>query len=187
MDTAFKIAIEFSKQYSRKYGKRLYQIRTVRDSKWWTHFERASTIISYDEVKYFMEYFFNQENFDERILPHTLYSKRGKIIYKDFSMLKGTGVMVDAKNKVNNTLREITNWCVEKGVKDNKIKNFIKDRTNVMKIERGVLFEPMFLFSKEYTENNPVEDCELKRMLFRKNHEKVYEVIKKISGDDFIE
>lgn len=187
MDLAFSIAIEFSKGYRRKYGRGLYSIKTVRNSRWWTHFEKASAFILKEDIAPFIRYFFEQDLFDETILPHMLVSKRGRTIYKDFSLLKGSSITVDVKNKVNFTLKEIADWSVKKDVKDNKIGNFVKDRSNTMKIERGILYEPIFLFSKEYTKDKEIEDYEIKKMLFRKNHEKVYEVLKKISGDDFRE
>ena len=187
MDLAFDIAMEFSREYRKKYGRILYSIKTVRNSRWWTHFEKASTFISREDVKPFMAYFFKEELFDETILPHMLANKRGRAIYKDFSLLKETDVFTGNKNKVNYTLKEISNWSVKEGINNNKIEKFVKDRTNVLKIERGILYEPLFLFSKEYLKDRNVEDCDIKKMLFKKSHSKVYEVIKKISGDDFIE
>lgn len=184
MDLAFEIAINFLREYRSKYHRILFQIQGVRESRWWSHFVKASSFIDKENVSEFIRYFFKQDFSGEKILPHMLVSKRGREIYNDFISSKKVEIPVDIKRKVSFTIKEVVNWCVSNNIKENKIENFVKNRTNVMKIERGTLYEPVFLFSKEYVKDRHIEDIELKRLLFKKNHRKVYEVIEKISGSD---
>ena len=85
------------------------------------------------------------------------------------------------------SLEEINKWCSKNNIENNKIISFIKNRSNEMKIERGILYEPLFMFSKEYMSGRNIEDIEIKKMLFKKNYEKIYTYLKNTLGDDFLE
>lgn len=188
MDIAFAIAMEFSRGYRKKYGRFLFNLKKVRESKWWVHFERASSFIERGNIKRFIPYFFNQDTlFEERLLPHVLVSKRGRELYKDFLALDRAGSSISSSDKIKSTLVEISKWCKENKIENNKIKSFVENRSNEMKIERGILYEPIFFFSKEYMNGRQIENIDIKRMLFKKNHEKIYTSLKNILGDDFLE
>lgn len=187
MDLAFSISLEFSKNFRKKYGKSPYNIRKVKESKWWTQFVKASTFISEEDAAGFMVYFFKQDFGDTIIFPYLLNGKRGKEIYRDFVDLKKTQIEIEARDKISYTIREINSWCKKENIKENKIENFVKDRNNMMKIERNMFYQPIFYFSKEYMRDRYVEDLEIRKAIFMKRHRNVYEVLKKISGDDFLD
>lgn len=187
MDLAFYIALEFSQQYRKKYGKSPYNIRKVKESKWWTQFVKASTFIDYEDVKNFIPYFFNQDFGDSIIFPYLLNSIKGKETYKDFIDLKKTKSEIEARNKISYTIKEINSWCKKENVKENKIESFVRDRNNMMKIERNMFYQPMFFFSKEYMKDRMIDNLDLRKAIFIKRHKNVYEILKKISGEDFLD
>lgn len=187
MNLAFSIAIEFSKNYRKKYGKIPYNIRTVKTSKWWKDFENSTSYIEEGNVEKFIKYLFEQDFQDRKVLPYVLSSKKVKDIYKDFKDGRETIRRVSPADRINYTLKELSNWCYENKVNSEKLKRFVNIRSNAMKIERGTLYEPIFLFSKAYMKGRAVENYDIRKALFKKNHYHVYEVLKKISGDDFLE
>lgn len=187
MDLAFSISLEFSKNFRKKYGKSPYNITKVKESKWWAQFIKASTFIMEEDVVGFMIYFFKQDFGDSIIFPYLLNNKRGKEIYKDFVDLKKTQSEVEVKDKISYTIREISSWCKKQDIKENKIENFVKDRNNLMRIERNMFYKPMFYFSKEYMKDRYVEDLDIRKAIFMRRHRNVYDVLKKISGEDFLD
>lgn len=188
IDLSMKIAIEFLKNYRLKYKRYLYSVRSVKDSKWWVHFEKASTFISYDDVVPFLEYIFTTSYQDEKILPHFLNKKYTKDLYETFIYLKNVKKeKTNTIDRIENTLRYILIWCKKNNIKEDKIVRFLEDRSNIMKIERNTLYEPVFYFSKKYMEDKFIEDLNLKKAVFKSSFPKVYDVLKKISLEDFLE
>ena len=188
IDLAMKISIEFLKQYRTKYKRYLYSARNVKESKWWIHFENASTFIAYEDVAPFMEYVFRRSYQENKILPYILNRKHTKELYETFLQLKD---VKDDKTKtierIEGTLKQILFWCKKNDVRKNKITSFLEDRTNIMKIERGTLYEPVFYFSKKYMEGKYIEDLDLRKSVFRISFPNVYDTLNKLLSDDFLE
>lgn len=188
IDLSMKIAIEFLMQYRSLYKRNLYSINTVKESKWWIHFENASTFISYDDVSSFMEYFFKRTSQEDKILPFLLNRKHTKELYETFLQLKDVKEdKTKTIDRIEGTLKQVLLWCKKNDVKENKITKFLENRANIMKIERGTLYEPVFYFSKKYMEEKYVEDLSLRKSVFRISFPNVYDALKKILAEDFLD
>ncbi len=186
-DKALTIASEFSSQFIRKYGRGLFQPRTVASSKWWPVFLKASDYIQEENIQEFIEYFFQREFLQKIILPYMLAGKEGKEAYKDFCDYKETKRKTDEKEKIKYTIKYILDWAKRNNVRENVIRSFVSDPKNRLLIERNMFFTPLFYFSKTFLENAIVESIDIHRAAFRYYNNDVYLFLVKELKDDFIE
>jgi hypothetical protein len=186
-DKALVIAHEFSKQFIKKYGRGLFQIKTVTSSKWWSNFLDASNYIQEENIQEFIEYFFQREFLQKKIFPYMLVGKEGKEAYKDFCDYKETRKKTNEKEKIKYTIRYILDWSKRNNIQENRIRSFVSDSKNRFLIERNMFFTPIFYFSKTFLENAIVENIDIHRAAFRHYNNDVYLFLVKELKDDFIE
>jgi len=185
VDTAFEIGLEFIKQFRMKYGRYLCSVKNLRTSKWWTQFENTASYISDEDASSFVKFIFKQDYGDTKMYPFILVSKKTRELYKDFKMVKTKPAESSVKPNVILTLRNILVWCKENNIQENKIQNFLSNRANIMKIENGTLYEPLFYFSQTFMNDRYIDNVGLRRGMFSKNFPEEYEALKKIFGRDF--
>lgn len=197
MFTAEYCAYSFSKNFKKNFKYYPFDIKTVKEGKWWTHFVRLINNLrkfEIDNIDEFMNYSFTRfikEN-NKKLYPFFFSTKEGTSYMKEFEGYK----FVEKENKdydlteeeeIFNTLKLIKSWT-NKNKKT--AKDFFKDSLNLLSVERERIYFPIALCSKTYVESDRnQEDLFTIRIILNKFevfYPKVYEGIKKLLGDDFL-
>ena len=191
----FNLAKEFSKNFKNRYGAYCYSLATIKTSKWWIHFERASEYVKFaDDIPGYVRFLFMKYSNGEKMLyPYVLSFYKAKKAYEDYVELQNiyTEIFLNDKTKIVSTLKEINEWCRKNNVENNKLETFIKN--NFLKIERDRYYTPLFYFSKYYMDNHELKEDETidiintKRLSFKINNPQFFEQVKRLLEDDFIE
>lgn len=186
MDIAFNIGMEFALQFKKRYGRNLCSIKNLRTSRWWSHFEKSATFISGDDVKGFISFFFEQDYEDKILYPFELVSKKTRELYKNYRAVKANPITNSVSPNVILTIRNILTWCKNKGIEENRMEHFLANRSNIMKIENGTLYEPVFFFSKTYLDGRFIKDLGLKRGILLNRYPAECLAIQKVFKDDYV-
>lgn len=184
-----KLIILFQSKFKNRYKRYPYSLSTVRDSKWYKHFENfaLTTKLEYgDEEKFLDRLFFNSEDV---VWPFVLSQDRAKQIEKNILDEKTYfNSSLSEKDYIKETLKKCKTWCKSKGIKENQLYSFITDDANQLLAKRGRYYLPLFCFSKKFLENYVLSDEDrLKKNSIRAFYTELYEALKVSLKDDFID
>ncbi len=187
-EAAMALADAFITEY-KKYDFRFPTMRTIRNSKWWIHFERAA------ELRYIEDWnakIWIKCQFDKygKILPFRIYGKKAEEAFQEYKHKYISGKEdreLQIISGMLSTYKSIKLWCKKNDIKDIDYKLYFE--SNKQKIIRKQ-FSPYFLsICRPFMEGNFLKEedidlLRLKRAWVYKN-EKIKNKLLNIMGKDF--
>ena len=179
-DISYRLADAFIKEY-RKTGNYLFSMKSVDKSKWWTHFEKAS---SYRYIKGWTPEVHVKSCFEKygKILPYRLYGKTAIAAWEEYQHRYNENNKNDYVIQMLNKYKKIKKWGGE------YTPEFYKN--NLMLLKRKMLSIHFLSLSKEFRRLNQEhhfydeEELNIKRVIVYKN-KKVFNKMKEVFGEDF--
>ena len=156
------------------YKKRMEEIRKNVEAKKQQE-KRIALIKASQEVKLF-PYVFSQE-----------ISKKveARILEKSKQEVKA----LTEDDYINMTLSKAALWAKRNNVLNNKLRRFLLDNTCILKALRGEYYKPIFLFCSDFYDrcNDITEEDLLKKNSIRAFHPQLYEALKEVLREKFVD
>ena len=183
-----RLVILFQQKFRNRYKRYPYSLKTVRESKWYPHFEKfaLTTRLEDGDIDAFLDRLFSD---DSVIWPFVLSQDRARQLEKNILDEKAHYKQgLSEKDYIKETLKGCKAWCKSKGITENQLGEFMKDPAVQSLADRGRYYMPMFLFSRVFLSKHELtEDDILKKNSLRAFNSSVYEALKVALKDDFID
>lgn len=193
---AYSLAKNYTKLFVSKYGRRLYSLSKVKNTKWWSSFYKTASLFSeepeWDTYKYVVYTFEN----NEKPYPFVLVNKLNWSSYKDHIISREKGDSSIARSLLV-TYNEIRDWSRKNKYDKIEVGKFFEVPKHILYLKRK-RFSPYFLaisrtFNSLYY-SMPKEEREeiiteqelfIKRATVR-NNKKITEKLKEVLGEEYI-
>lgn len=187
-----KLAQEFQRKFKAKYNYYPYSMKNVQEGKWWEHFKNfaKSSKLSDEQVNEFLNNLFDSWEGEEKLFPYVFSQEVSKKV--EARILEKSKQEVKAlteDNYINMTLSKAALWAKRNNILNNKLRRFLLDNTCILKALRGEYYKPIFLFCSDFCDrcNDITEEDLLKKNSIRAFHPQLYEALKEVLREKFVD
>lgn len=193
---AKKLAEAYLKFFLGRFRYRLFSLKDVKGTKWWSSFYKAASSFSKEKEWNAYEYAFFIFEINEKPFPFMFVYGKNWIAYKEHIQARTKGENTVATSLLN-TFNEIKGWSRKNGYEGLAVEDFFSNPNNFVFLKRGK-FSPYFLsvsrsFIKIYNslteeEKNDIiteNDIVIKRRTVLDN-KKISQKLIEVLGEEYI-
>lgn len=167
-------------------------MKNVQEGKWWEHFKNfaKSSKLSDEQVNEFLNNLFDSWEGEEKLFPYVFSQEISKkvearILEKSKQEVK----VLTEDDYINMTLSKAALWAKRNNILNNKLRRFLLDNTCILKALRGEYYKPIFLFCSDFYDrcNDITEEDLLKKNSIRAFHPQLYEALKEVLREKFVD